>query len=261
MTSGKHPRLGFIGTGGIVEAIIIGLYEFGGYNSPIRTSERSRHRSKKLQDRFEQIQVESDNQSIVDQSDWVFAGVLPEQTIDLLGSLQFRADQKIISLAAGIELATIENLVKPASSFLRLIPMPPIEFGVGPVVVCPPDAAVERLFDRIGTSVSVTDEAQFSAFSASSAVMASYFELTASMARWLEKQQVPKASAAQYSTSILHALSCMTTKVDASELQSMSRDCLTIGGLNEQVLNELSQENWFVQLESKWDRILQRLKN
>ncbi|MDA9981656.1 NAD(P)-binding domain-containing protein, partial [Gammaproteobacteria bacterium] len=228
--------IGFIGTGGITEAIVTGLFNCAGHDQPILVSERNRARSHRLAATFDLIEVVEHNQEIVDRCDWVVISVLPEQTSDVLSKLRFHKAHHVISLSAGITLETLRPLIFPATRVCRAIPMPPIEFGLGPTPICPPDPETAALFNRVGTAVAVDNEKQFTALAASSAVMATFFAWVASNARWLESKNVPAKESALYATSVLHALATMTTHTDAEGLQAMSEACLTPGGLNEQVL-------------------------
>jgi len=253
--------LGFIGTGGITEAIVMGLCNHGGHDTPILVSRRNRARSGKLAETFDLVEVVDDNQDIVDRSDWVVISVLPGQALDLLSSLRFRDDQVIVSLPAGITLSSILEHVRPATRVCRAIPMPPVEFGLGPTPVYPPDPDVQALFNGIGAAVAVEDESQFTALGASSAIMATFFALIASNARWLEGHNVPAKEAAFYTTSVFHALAAMAARSDASELQQMSENCLTPGGLNEQVLNAALDSRVIDTIQAEIGRVMERLNS
>lgn len=250
-------KLGFIGTGAISEAMIEGFIA-GGFTDPIMVSERSAARSQRLAARHANVTASPDNQAIVDASDWVVLAVLPDQAIEVASALRFRAHQRIISLAAGIRLATWAPVIAPASEIHRAVPMPPIERGLGPTAICPPDEQVEALFDSAGTAVAVEDERQFQALAAATALMATLFETVATSAKWLEDQGVPDAQAAAYASSMFQALAQLTTLEDASGLKAMAEDCLTAGGVNEQVLNELREAEWFDALRQRLDRIMAR---
>jgi len=252
--------LGFIGTGAITEAIITGLYKYGNYQEKILISERSRDRSTRLHDLFPSIEIVADNQAIVDQCDDIVIAVLPEQAQTVLSSLQFRPQHRIISVIAGIKLNVLSAMINPATQVCRAIPMPPIEFGLGPVPICPRDEQAEALFNRVGTAVAVDDEAQFTALAAGSSVMAAFFELVASLARWLEQRGVPSEEATLYATNVMHSLASLTTKADATALQTMSEECLTAGGLNEQVLLGCKDAGWFEIMQRELDLIMTRLE-
>jgi pyrroline-5-carboxylate reductase len=252
-------RIGFVGTGGIAEAIITGLLRNGECEHELLISRRSRRRSERLAKLSETIKVLDENQAIVDQVDWVVISVLPNQAVPVLESLCFRDQQTILSLVAGLSVSSLQSLVQPAENIHRLIPMPPIEKGLGPIPIHPPNPSVESFFGQIGTAIPVSDEQLFTTFSACSAVMASFFELVATLARWMESKGVDSRSAAAYAKSMIHALSSLALEANDTQLQELSVECLTKGGLNEQVLQECRDANWFDVIPAKLDRILMRL--
>ena len=251
--------IGFIGTGAITEAIVVGLYSVGAYAEPILLSKRSEKRSSMLADRFPLIEVVDDNQTIVDRCDEVFVSVLPEQAAEVLSTLQFSAHHRVMSLVAGLSLDDVAVAVAPATQCFRAIPMPPIEFGLGPTSLCPPDEKFEALFNRVGNAVPVEDEMLFSAFASSSAGMAAFFDLVANIADWMEQEGIAAEQSALYTTSLVHALASLTTKVDPVNLQKMSEACLTPGGLNEQVLHGCRREGWTEIFRNQMDEIMLRL--
>jgi len=252
---------GFIGTGAITEHVITGLILHGGFEGPIVVSERSRERSSRLAARHSNVRVEIDNQAIVDQVDTVFVATLPQQTLELLNSLTFRDDQTIVSLAAMISVEQLSEKVKPASQIHRIIPMPPNEIGLGPIPIYPPSSELEALLSRIGTVIPVEDQQHFSTFSASSAVMATFFELIATNARWIQSTGVAAEAATRYSTAIFHSLATQVRELDPKELQQVSTECLTAGGLNEQLLKATRSAGWFDELNAELDRILKRVSD
>jgi pyrroline-5-carboxylate reductase len=254
-------KLGFIGTGAITEHVITGLILHGGFEGPIVVSERSRERSSRLAARHSNVRVEIDNQAIVDQVDTVFVATLPQQTLELLNSLTFRDDQTIVSLAAMISVEQLSEKVKPASQIHRIIPMPPNEIGLGPIPIYPPSSELEALLSRIGTVIPVEDQQHFSTFSASSAVMATFFELIATNARWIQSTGVAAEAATRYSTAVFHSLATQVRELDPKELQQVSTECLTAGGLNAQLLKATRSAGWFDELNAELDRILKRVSD
>ena len=254
-------KLGFIGTGAITEHVITGLILHGGFEGPIVVSERSRERSSRLAARHSNVRVEIDNQAIVDQVDTVFVATLPQQTLELLNSLTFRDDQTIVSLAAMISVEQLSEKVKPASQIHRIIPMPPNEIGLGPIPIYPPSSELEALLSRIGTVIPVEDQQHFSTFSASCAVMATFFELIATNARWIQSTGVAAEAATRYSTAVFHSLATQVRELDPKELQQVSTECLTAGGLNAQLLKATRSAGWFDELNAELDRILKRVSD
>lgn len=252
-------KIGFVGTGGIAEAMIVGLVSNSGYSEPIWVTRRSELRSSRLQEQFSNVIVVDDNQQLIDKVDTVFISVLPKQAPSVLSDLRFRSEHLVASLVAGLSLNRLQELCHPVESICRIIPMPTTEIACGPIVVAPTDSAVVELLSRIGNIIETNDEACFSAFSASSAVMATFFEWIATQARWLEAQGVSRDEAAAYSSNLLHGLSALAANVDVDSLQQLSEECLTTGGLNEQVLRHCQKSGWFAEIEGQLDKILERI--
>lgn len=254
-------NLGFIGTGAIAEAVITGMLNANAFDGTVIVSERNRVRSTRLAQNYPQVTVEADNQKLVDRSDWVLISVLPDQAESVLQDIRFRREQFVISMVAGRTLQSLKELVAPASNVFRIIPLPPIEIGLGPLPITPPNDDVAALFSRFGTAIQLEDEEHFSALSASSAVMASFYQWVATLSKWTQSQGVPPEEATQYNTSMIRALAQTTIGQSDAELQNMAQECLTEGGLNEQVLNESLADHWFSQMASRLDRIAQRLED
>ncbi|MGI9519669.1 MAG: NAD(P)-binding domain-containing protein [Pirellulaceae bacterium] len=259
MNIADPKALGFIGTGAIAESVITGLIRHAGFDGEVFISERTAARSQRLADQFANVGIETDNQSIVDGSQWVFLSVLPEHARDVLRELDFRSDQTLISLVAALTIEEIVELVTPVTRAHRIIPLPPIVHGVGPLPIYPPNPEIASVFNRCGHAIEIENEDHFSAFSAASSVMAAHHRLTATIAAWIENHGLPPEMAADYASHMVHSLAEMETRCSAEELNSLAHDCLTEGGLNEQVLAELHKAGWFEKLTRRLDRIAERL--
>lgn len=253
-----QKKLGFVGVGAIANAVIRGLITHGKYTGQIFVSQRNEKKSAQLSTKFATVQVIPDNQQLVSSVDWIFVSVLPNQSRELLAQLEFQPLQKVISLVAGLSLAELKPLVHPAVA-IRIIPLPPIEFGLGPLPLCPPDTELEQLFNRFGTSIPVNNENDFQVFSTVSGVMAAHHEFTATIARWVGQQGVAADLAAQYASQLIHSLSGLEIRATSTQLENLSHDCLTDGGLNEQVLRELKQREWFKTLYERLDILMARI--
>ena len=186
---------------------------------------------------------------------------IPRRLEPLLKNLDCRADQKIISLAAGVSLEQLRTWAAPATDIVRVIPMPPIEHGLGPVALCPPDVGAETLFEKIGTCVAVSDEAQFNLFGAASALMADFFGQVSDVTSWMTGKGIDLATAARYTTALYHALSDLTVRQPVEELQMMSAACQTPGGLNAQFLARRDQSGASRSLTEGLEDILTRLES
>ena len=256
----SHFNLGFIGTGAIAEAMITGLMSSQSQlvsDSTFRISRRSASRSTQLKQRYPSLMVVDSNQEIADDSDWVFLAVLPSQAKETLSEIKFSPTTTIISLVAALNVESIQELTG-CQDVVRIVPLPPVELGEGPIPIFPGNQDVEKLLNQIGTSVPLSEELELNACSTASAMMATYFELVSKIATWLTTNGVSGENSARYTTSMLSALAAMTVDKKMKELTQMSDECLTQGGLNEQVLFNKRDAGWFNSIDENLDAILQR---
>jgi len=260
MDSRLLPRIGVIGTGAIAEALLIGMIEHSHCSGPIRVSIRNEQRSSRLADRFENVVIDRSNQSIVDQADMIIFAVLPDQAAAVLNDLTFRNDQTLINLVAGFPVAELRKIVNPLSRVHRLIPLPPVEFGLGPLPLFPPCEDIANLFSGCGKVIQVEDESAFTGFAAASGLMATHHRLTATVAKWVASRGVSAENAAAYTSHMFHALTHLESTASADDLQGLTRECVTKGGLNELALDQLEELQWFDQVVERLDRIEERLE-
>ena len=143
-------RLGFVGTGTIVAAIIDGLEEMRGERCRILVSPRSEGVSRALAARYSNVERAASNAAVVEGSDVVFLGMRPSQLAEVVAGLPFRADQTVVSLLGGVSRAGVAQKVAPATRIVRCIPLPTIRLHKGPIALQPPDPLVEELLGGLG---------------------------------------------------------------------------------------------------------------
>ena len=89
-------KLGFIGTGNIVSDVVTGICKSKISYKKIIISPRNKQKAKKLKQKFQKILIAKNNQDVIDNSDWVFLGVLPKVGEKILPKLIFKEKQTII---------------------------------------------------------------------------------------------------------------------------------------------------------------------
>ena len=253
-------RLGFIGTGTITTAVVTGLCTADRTPEHVLVSPRNAARAAALAEAFPQVTVAQDNQEVINGSDWVFLAVLPKMAREVLSPLRFRSDQRIVSLIATLSAAELEELVAPASTIVRIVPLPPVARHLGPIVLCPPDPEVAELLNRIGSAVEVENESQLYALWSVTALMAPYFALLGRTTHWLADQGVDAAASSRYVGAMFHGLAVFGAEAGVAGFDPLTKEHQTPGGLNEQALRELSAAGWYDQLGAVLDKILARLE-
>ncbi len=244
----QQLRVGFVGVGAISAAIVTALTT-GPHAGELHVvlSPRSAERSRQLAEQHEQVSVAAGNQDVVDASDIVFIGVLPGQVEEVCSALTFRAEQIVVGVAAGWPPSRLAPLVAPAATICQVIPLPMITAGVGPVVVCPGTAQVERLLAGCGTLIVVEQEEQVGVFSCTSAIMSTFFAFQNAAIDWACSHGIDRAVATAYVTAELHGLTVESIGAPAA-LADAVREHETPGGLNEHVRASLEEQGFFTEL-------------
>jgi pyrroline-5-carboxylate reductase len=242
------PSLGFIGTGVITDAVVQGLRAVGNTKHEIHLSPRSEARSRALAARYGRVIREDSNEAVVAKSDIVFLAVRPQQMPELVG-LRFRAEQTVVSFLAGTPIDQLRPFVAPAARLVRVVPLPCIGLGHGPILMMPSDPTIEALFGKLGDLIVLTDEANFASVSAITGLMSSHFELQNVALNWLKTQKVPDAQAALYVRSFFAGMGAIGLAAGRAGQSIDVADYETRGGLNEACRTQLRRAGWFGQVD------------
>mmetsp|Transcript_34117 Transcript_34117/g.57325 ORF Transcript_34117/g.57325 Transcript_34117/m.57325 type:complete len:260 (+) Transcript_34117:141-920(+) len=251
------PTLGFIGCGAITEAVVRGLCTMPDLtcrNSiSIVLSPRGSARSAALAAEFGMCDRAESNQEVIERADWVFIGLLAQQTEEILKAIKFKPDQQIVSMIP-FGLIDIRPHVLPATNVVFSIPMPSVAMHLGPIAMFPRNEKVKELYSNIGVPVEVDNTTQLVTLTCGTAFMAPYYQLLDTMTSWMEAKGVSRDASSQFVGSLFHSLTVDALKVKGNGYAELTEECQTTGGLNEQALRELrasgAYEHWQVALES-----------
>ena len=226
--------LGFVGTGTLAEAVIRGLQQTEASSHRFLLSPRSEEKSKALAAAYSNTTRAESNADVVCNSDIVMLGVLPKQ-IALLGELPFREDQIIVSFLAGVSVELVRAAVRPATRVVRMIPLPCIEYGKGPILMTPADASVEALFAPVGELVIAEGGERASTSSASaSGLMSAHFQMQNGVINWLRARGVSDAQSSGFVRSLYIGLGELALRDERRGGSLPPENYETKGGLNEE---------------------------
>lgn len=231
---------GFIGTGAITRAMVVGLSD--GVTDPpqILLSPRNAEVAAELAARFGNVTVCGSNEAVVEGADAVVLAVRPQDAEVALAGLPFRADQPIISAIAGVSVADLVTLVAPATQISRSIPLPELARRSGIVAMYPSEATAEAFFGRMGTVAVTPSEAALDAHSAVTSLIAGYLDYLSAVSEWFAEQGVPPLDARRY---VVATFKEATAGLDgAVPFTDLADEHSTPGGLNEQVRNATSAD-------------------
>lgn len=139
----------------------------------------------------------NDNQSVADRADYLFIATRPADCLETLAGIEFRADQVLVSVVAGVETATLRGAVPRELEIVRAMPVSSAEAGASPTLIYPENAFVRELFDRCGNTIAVDDEDYFNQGSILACVYSWFFPLYSALIEATQGPQLPAELSAE----------------------------------------------------------------
>ncbi|TDH72811.1 uncharacterized protein CCR75_005460 [Bremia lactucae] len=267
MTPSADTILGLLGTGKIGSAIMTGFCSENGWRPKHAfVSARTMAKAETLVAKFpDRVSIGASNQEIVDKSDVIFIGLLPNVAREVLPKISF-VGKKVISMMATIPYDELLQLVKlPSESVVRSVPLPVTAKRSGPILAYPDNTYARDLFAQIGTPVMLAEEAEITKLAGITALI-SYFYATCNITQqWCVNNGVDvvlpwtgSQASRDFISSFLQALA--TAGAESNEdFGEMADEAATPGGLNEQVHRALQGNGGYELLADQLDAIYKRL--
>ena len=252
-------KLGFIGTGKITSSVVTGICRSKISFKKIILSPRNRNIAKKLKRKFKKVAIAKNNQEIINSCNWIFLAVTPTVGNKIIKNLKFKSGQTIVSFISTMTLPQLKKAIKVKATIVRAIPLPPISLKKGPVPMFPPNKKVKNFFNKLGTTVEISNEKLSKNFWSTSGMMAPFYELLSTMSNWLVKRGVRRDKAQKYVTSLFVALSEDAVVNSNKDLKYLVTESQTPRGLNEQGIKELRKAGFYRATEKTLNSILKRL--
>jgi pyrroline-5-carboxylate reductase len=164
----KGKRIAFIGAGNMAEAMVKGLLAspLGIKSEDLLMSDIRKDRLDSLNQTY-QIRVSTDNPSIVRDADIVVLSVKPQNIKEVLTGIvsEVTEDKLVISIAAGVKIQTIQDLLKTGVPVIRTMPNTPALVQAGATALAPGKWASQEdlqiaktIFDAVGLTVIVEEK-------------------------------------------------------------------------------------------------------
>jgi len=158
--------IGFIGGGNMAEALIRGLVK--GNHLPASHVLASGPRRERLDELHAKYAIETmiDNKALAERCDLVVLSVKPQILDKVLREIgdRLKSGTLVISIAAGVDTATIEEAVADGVRVVRAMPNTPALVGAGATAISagkhasPEDLATARaMFDAVGITVELDE--------------------------------------------------------------------------------------------------------
>jgi len=248
---------GIIGVGAIASAIVTGLSDAVENPPEILLSPRNAAVSARLAARYPNVSIRADNQTVVDGASTLILSLRPQDAPAVLPTLRFAAGQSIVSVMAGVSIATLGRLVAPATAIARAIPLPVVAQRRCSTPVLPPGGAAKALFDRLGGTIELEDARVFDAMSTSTATVASHFAYLQAITSWLARHGLSSEEATRYVAAMFEGL--VPALQSGEGFDRLARDHATRGGTNEMFLAHLTGNAVCEAIDQGLDKVFRRL--
>lgn len=241
----KTYKIGFIGAGNMAQALIKGIIESKVMKpEQIIVSNRTPGKLVKLKELYG-VQVREHNEQIVEECEIVVLAMKPQDLPNAVENMSsaFTEHQIVISLAAGINIKSLEKMI-PLGRLVRLMPNTPSLIGRGVLGLLNHNKdefvvdMVKNLFSGLGVVLDVETEDQFDALMISCSSGTGFvFEMMMYWQDWItEHGFTPEQAKIMTIETFLGAslLAAQSAGVDIEELQHRvtSKKGVTAAGLN-----------------------------
>jgi pyrroline-5-carboxylate reductase len=246
----QYPALGFIGGGNMAQAIIGGLVAQGYPTAKIWVSDPSQDQLNALQQQWP-VQTSTDNNQVASAVEVLLLAVKPQVMKSVTEPLQAaiqRSKPVVISIAAGIPVASLERWLGPQTAIVRCMPNTPalVQTGASGLfanshVTTPQRQQAERIMNAVGISLWVETEALIDAVTAvSGSGPAYYFMMMESMIDAGITQGLSREASTQLTlqTALGAAKMALASDVDPAELR---RRVTSPNGTTEQAVLRFQQ--------------------
>ena len=238
-------KIGFLGTGKIASALVEGLVTCSLPPDRIIVSPRNRVRAESLAERFGIVDVASTNQVVVNESELIFIALRPETAEEVLGPLSFSENQTIVSLIPTKSMADIMKWTSPVEQISRATPLPSSAKQKGPILHFSPNPITRSVLERVGDLIEVPNETALHVLWAMTGMISPGFDLMAAYSDWAISNGVDQSLARIYTARFFHILAELAVDHGNNDVNDLSHEAATPGGLNEQASRQVQEEGGF----------------
>ncbi|MBT0585491.1 pyrroline-5-carboxylate reductase [Alteromonas oceanisediminis] len=243
----QQRTVGFIGAGNMTQSIIRGLVASGYPADAIIASNRSEGKLNALNADLG-IQITTDNNDVLRQSDVVVLSVKPQMMADMLSACDASLvsdDMVFMSIAAGLPLQRLAEMLPAAQKWVRAMPNTPSAVGLGmtglygnPHVTQADQALCNELMSAVGETLWVENEAQIDGVIAAAGSSPAYFFLfLEAMQAEAEKMGFSHQQARVLVQQAMRGAAEMVMQNPDTEISTLRTNVMSKGGTTAEAVN------------------------
>lgn len=235
-------QLGFLGIGRIATAVIKGLCTSDFQDITIHISPRNKENSILLERSFPNVIRMGSNQSVIDNSEFIFVALPPNNSKNILKSLTFSNSHMVISFIPFVEHAELVDVVTPARKICRAIPLPTVEKHNCPIPVFNSDQPILSILERIGTPITVENESELHTLWTLTGLIAPFYDLCETLSQWAQTKGIKASVADEYIMTMFWSLTSPTQKETMPNFSELKDEATTPNGMNHQALKIINDQ-------------------
>lgn len=236
--------IGFIGVGNIAAALIKGFCGNESFRGKIFMYNRSPGKTADAEKSFRgRVETVESGQELIDKADIVFPTVLPDVLRKIAATLKFRRENRVVHVAAGINLTEARGWYEPACSIARAVPLSFASRCMGPIVLWEGDAEIRELLSLVGTVIAVPTEKELEVLASITGMMVPCYALMSETVKWGMSKGVNFQNVLDYTTSMNEALSFLMRNECTKDMEGFLKKNTTPNGMNELALKILKGKN------------------
>ncbi|MCF8222036.1 MAG: NAD(P)-binding domain-containing protein [Bacteroidales bacterium] len=233
-------KIGFIGTGKISSAVTEAICKSKQGDNIINLSPRNKERSETLAAKYPEVNRWQSNQEVLNKSDIVFIALKPDVYDKVIDELSFSNHHIVVSLVPYTNKSIVQDLVKPAKSVTRAIPLPAVVNHNCPIPVFSPVEEVMNILSSIGKPLVIDDEDQLHVLWTLTGLITPFYDLLSSLSDWSVNNGVKKEIADKYIADMFMSLSFAAGVSSETDFGILSDHAATPGGMNENSGKEIN---------------------
>lgn len=218
-------KVGVLGTGTIATAVVRGIAADQHF---ITVSERSADNAATLSAEFSNVSVAS-NQQVLDCSDVILLGLMPDIAPSVLGELEFYSRHRVISMIADIPLDTLGPMVSPALVDSIIIPYPSIAYGGSPLILLGDGTIATSLVGDRNSIYRVESLSELQAYLCAQSVLSPVTRLVGDASVWLGSKVEDRQQAERFLRELV------SSSLSASDCENLIEALNTPGGYNQRL--------------------------
>lgn len=249
----NNQIIGFIGAGNMTSAIIEGLVSSGIPGNQVIASNPSRGKLEQLKDSCK-IQTTTNNEVVVEKSDIVILAIKPQklpQVCEKLSHLDL-TDKLVISIAAGITIDKILELLKQPIAIIRAMPNTPATVSAAATGMYANSLtsqqqkqSSEAIFSSIGITEWVDNESLIDVVTAIAGSAPAYiFQFIDSMVQQAIKEGMPEESARNLATQAFLGSAMLAQYKPEESLENLRIAVTSPGGTTAAALSSFDNNNF-----------------